>query len=347
MTIENHVELVRRFQAGWWEDVWLIRVNGQLRVRKELHRPDAPWAREAFVKEWDYLRGLPEELHPPFVRVVGQCDDLLSDRPPSDRALWFDMEYLAGYTNVPTLLGEGRIGPADAERIQDLLIDALMNRLYRIPGDPFEPDRILWKVMQEVVDFATADADLAPYANAACWVINGVGCPRLRETIPAARYDERVRQPLENSPAVRLHGDLFYENVMYRPDPPSIGLIDPVSVAGVATGPVVFDRAKFHSWTTGELYALRHNRFELRADPAGSSPRVEYAWVRTDPVVRALREIDLSGRLLAAMDERIGPSDAAQAVLGAYFHLVMVPNTPMPQKLLRYARATEILARWG
>jgi hypothetical protein len=60
--------------------------------------------------------------------------------------------------------------------------------------------------------------------------------------------------------------------------------------------------------------------------------------------MRGLRTLDLSNRVLAAMDELTGPSESAQAILAAYFNLAMVPNTSMPQRLLRYARATEIMA---
>jgi hypothetical protein len=341
------VEVVRRLQTGWWENVTLVGRSGLLRVRKELHRLDAPWARDVFIKEWQYLCKLPEGLRPPFVRVIAQCDELLMNPPPPDRPLWFDMEYLDGYTDVRALLAEGRVSSKDAECIQGLLIDALLNCLYHLPGEPFEVDRIIWPVFEQVMDFAERDAELAPYARSPRWVINGRARPNLKQTVPVARADRRARQQFESSPSVRLHGDLFYENVLYRPDPPAIGLIDPVSVAGVAAGPVVFDRVKFDTWVSGELYALRHGRFEVRAGPGRSPPRVDYVWSADDPVLKELRKVDLASRVLAAMDERTGPSESAQAILAAYFNLAMVPNTAMPQRLLRYARATEIMARWA
>lgn len=340
-------QLVRRIQSGWWEDVLLVRVDGDLRIRKLLHRLDAPWAREVFIQEWRYLRALPDTLRPPFVRVLASCDELLADPIPPNRPLWFDMEYLEGFSDVRALLSEGQVGPTDAERIQDLLTDALVRRLYRLPGEPFRADRLIWPVFEQVGDFATHDADLSRYARCENLLINGRPYPNLRKTSPRARTDDRVRQQLDGAPSVRLHGDLFYENVLYRRDPPAIALVDPVSVAGVASGPVVFDRVKFHSWITGELYVLRHGRFEIRHDASDTACRVEYNWASGDPVLRELRRVDLSSHVLAAMDLLAGPSEQAQAVLAAYFHLAMVPNTSMPQRLLRYARATEILARWA
>jgi len=340
------VEVVRPLQTGWWENVLLIRTDGQLRVRKELHRLDAPWARDVFIKEWRTLRGLPESMRPPFVRVLAECGELHADPPPPDRTLWFDMEYLDGFTDVRALLRQGPVGLSDAARIQELLVAALIDGLYRLSGEPFKADRIIWPVVEDVLEFARRDEDLAPYTRADEVAVNGAILPNLPATLPAARADGRVREQLDATPSVKLHGDLFYENVLYRADPPGIRLVDPVSVAGVADGPVVFDRVKFDSWLCGELYAVRHRAYDLRADPDSRPPRVEYGWATDDPVLAHLRDVDLGSRVLGAMDELTGPNDEAQAVLHAYFNLAMVPNTPMPQKLLRYARATERLARW-
>ena len=341
------VTVVRPLQTGWWENVLLVEVDGQRRVRKELHRLDAPWARDVFIKEWRYLRDLPASLRPPFVSILAECDELRSARPPDDCPLWFDMEYLDGFSDVRALLADGYIDPRDAERIQDGLIAALLDGLYHLAGEPFQADRIVWPVIEQVLSFAMQDDDLADYARADVLTVNDTDVPNLRRTWGAARADDDARRQLDDAAAVRLHGDLFYENVLYRADPPAIRLVDPVSVAGVAAGPIVFDRVKFASWLSGELYELRHGGFTLQGDPARSVPRVNYAWSMDDPVLRHLREVDLGGRVLEAMDERVGPSDEAQAVLHAYFNLAMVPNTPMPQKLLRYARAAEGFARWG
>ncbi len=345
--------VMRTLQTGWWEDVLLVDVDGAPRVRKRLHRLDAPWAREVFIQEWRYLRGLPASLRPPFVQVLAECDELLANPPPSDRPLWFDMEHLDGFTDVRALLAEGGLdishGCCTGETIclQELLIAALLDGLYRLPGAPFEADRIIWPVIEQVLALALTDAELGAYARADSLDINGEVHANLRRTVPTARADDRVRAQLESVPSVRLHGDLFYENVLYRADPPAIRLIDPVSVAGVEAGPVVFDRVKFASWLGGELYALRHGAFELSGEPGGTPPRVQYVWDENDPVLSALQEVDLGSGVLAAMDELTGPSDEAQAVLEAYFNLAMVANTPMPQKLLRYARAVERLAAWA
>lgn len=338
---------IRTLQAGYWENVLLIEVDGQPRVRKELHRLDAPWARNVFIREWHYLRELPDSMRPPFVSVLGQCDELLTDAPPPDRPLWFEMEYLDGFADVRALLAEDRIGQADAERIQDLLAGALVDGLYTLPGEPFDADRIVWSVIEQVHAFARDDPTLARFARAEALDINGKTVPNLNRTFPRARADGQARGQFQAAPSVRLHGDLFYENVLYRFDPPAIRLIDPVSVAGVSAGPVVFDRVKFASWISGELYAQRHGKFALTADPHANPPCVDYAWISGEPVLDGLGRLDLGSRVLAAMDALIGPTDEAQAVLEAYFNLAMVPNTPMPQRLLRYVRAAGHLARWG
>jgi len=340
-------QVIRPLQTGFWENVLLVKVDGRTRVRKELHRLDTPWARDVFIREWRYLRELPESLQPPFVSVIAQCEGLLADPPPADQPLWFDMEYLEGFTDVRALLAEGDVGPSEAMRIQELLVTALIDGLYRLDGEPFEAGRIVWPVIEQVLAFAANDDDLAPYARADALMVNGKVLPNLPRTLPAVRVDEALRQQLDAAPSVVLHGDLFYENVLYRPDSPAIRLVDPVSVAGVAAGPVVFDRTKFASWLSGGLYALRHGAFELRSDPAGRHPRVDYAWAKDDPVLSHLHRVDLGGRVLAAMDELTGPTERAQTVLDVYFNLAMVPNTPMPQKLLRYARAVERQAQWA
>lgn len=338
---------IRTLQAGWWENVLLVEVDGRPRVRKELHRLDAPWARDVFVKEWRYLTGLPESLRPPFVSVVDQCDELTDNAPPTDRPLWFDMEYLDGFTDVRSMLAADDLEQNDADSIQELLATALLDGIYRLPGEPFDAEMIVWPVIEQVLTFALNDDHLSPFARPNALIVNGNVRPNLETTLRAARTDPRVSEQLTSAPSVRLHGDLFYENVLYRPDPPAIRLIDPVSVAGVDSGPVVFDRVKFASWVSGELYALRHGAFELTTDRNGHPPGVEYAWKRGDPVIDNLQRLDVGAGVLSAMDKLTGPSEQAQAVLEAYFNLAMVPNTPMPQRLLRYARAVEHLAQWA
>ncbi len=341
------VDVLREIQTGWWEDVLLVRVDGEPRVRKVLHRLDAPWAREVFVKEWRYLRGLPDAVSPWFVRVLDECEALRATPIRTDRRLWFDMEPLEGFTDVRTLLAEGRFSALEAEQVDRLLVDALVHGLYRLPGEPFEPEQIVWPVMQQVLRIAMDDPDLARFARAERIVVNGRSLANLQHVLPMVWGDARPTAQLRDAESVRLHGDLFYENVMFRPDPPAVRLVDPVSVAGVEAGPIVFDRVKFASWTGGELYALRHGAFGLTGDAEGATPSVDYAWSREDPVIANLDRIRPGGTLLEAMDTLTGPCEEARAVLDAYFALAMAANTPMPQKLLRYARSVERLAAWA
>ncbi len=345
--MSHDAEIVETIQRGWWEDVLRVTVDGRRRVRKHLHRLDAPWARDVFIKEWRFLRALPPDLVPPFVRVIDQCELLLRDPVPAGEELWFDMEPLDGFADVRHLLRRGQLTQDDADRIQDLLVEALVDGLYRLPGEPFDSDRIVWSVMDQVLDFARDDAELGPFARAEAVEINGRTLANLSRTLLPARQDARVRAALDDAPSVTLHGDLFHENILYRREPAAIRIVDPVSVAGVSSGPVVFDRAKFASWLSGELYALRHGAFELEAHADRAVPVVRYAWAKDDPVLRGLSELDLGSRVLGAMDALAGPGEGPRAVLDAYFALAMAANTSMPQKLLRYVRAVERLAIWG
>jgi hypothetical protein len=171
---------------------------------------------------------------------------------------------------------------------------------------------------------------------------------------------------IDHTPAVRLHGDLHLENILWRPlawsggdlaagsDRTAAGspqlqgahesrviLIDVVSVAGVTFGLPLWDLVKYESYATGELMALRSEkiavaglgegsgsyRSRIRMEDPGLAPFVNRNW---HAIFRAAYESQY-GRV----DER------TYRFIHGYFNAAMALNTSGLQRQGRLLRATE------
>ena len=105
---------------------------------------------------------------------------------------------------------------------------------------------------------------------------------------------------------MRLHGDLFLENMLWRPaddaagNSPQLVLIDPVSVAGVMGGPPLFDLVKYESYATGELPALRSEWVEVAGFDGSDDYRYRVRWDSAE--LAPFRRLDWHTRFRRAFD---------------------------------------------
>ena len=152
---------------------------------------------------------------------------------------------------------------------------------------------------------------------------------------------------LDAEPQVRLHGDFFLENIMWRPnktamtsEAPQFILVDPVSVAGVMRGPPVFDLVKYVSYATGELPALRSEWVDVGGfddGEAGYSYRIRF----DAPELAPYRTRDWHTRLRRAFEAKYGPVNRRlYPLIDGYFSVAMAVNTGGVQRRARLLKAT-------
>jgi hypothetical protein len=163
----------------------------------------------------------------------------------------------------------------------------------------------------------------------------------------------KSRKPIQDAlrPAAirKVHGDLYPENVLvYLPSlrwsVPRIILIDPIAAIGLSRGDFAMDVAKFRSWLSAELLALRLGLFSIQQ--SCSFPSAFTFRLHTyDGQLRSLND----GRLLSEFDHLLDTAAWAQDVCEADLHwrqrvslyesiyaLSMVPLVPPSQSLGRF-----------
>ena len=122
---------------------------------------------------------------------------------------------------------------------------------------PRLPNWPLLSVVEHALGALEADPALGRLVRAEAIRLNGASQAGPRTAFGRAVADGALVAALDAEPQVRLHGDLFLENMLWRTaeaaagNSPRLVLIDPVSVAGVMGGPPLFDLVKYESYATG------------------------------------------------------------------------------------------------
>ncbi|HUF62437.1 MAG TPA: hypothetical protein VMN36_10215 [Verrucomicrobiales bacterium] len=326
---------------GFWERTAVWRVgDGSEVVRKELRRlgRDGPWAQSALHEEILYLRSLPEPARRWFPPLLESWDD--------GKGLGYSVPYLRGARDAAGLVLEGSLSDAEAEALQDCVVQAVFGDLHSESCRGDEPFLKHWRVIMEQSIAALGQVeDVVLLVEAPRLKVDGANCLGLRRAWTAV-LDKGLPEAFDSEPCVRLHGDLILENVLWdrsaAPEP-RMWLIDPVSVAGLWRGPPLFDLAKYESYARGGLYALRAGLFEAGPEPGSSTDwRFSVQW-EAEPM-RAFRRIDLWQRVRAAYVQHWGePPAPLMSLLDAYFSLVMARNTEGRQQLARVLQAVRRL----
>ncbi len=147
----------------------------------------------------------------------------------------------------------------------------------------------------------------------------------------------------------KVHGDLYPENVLvYLPSlrwaVPRVMLLDPIAAIGLSRGDFAMDVAKFRSWLSAELLALRLGLFSIQQQ-RGSGPAFTFRLHIHNAQLRALND----GRLLHEFGHLLNTAPWARDVCDADPHwwqrvslyesvyaLSMVPLVPPSQSLGRF-----------
>jgi len=158
-----------------------------------------------------------------------------------------------------------------------------------------------------------------------------------------------IQDALRPAAIRKVHGDLYPENVLvYLPSlrwaVPRVMLIDPIAAIGLSRGDFAMDVAKFRSWLSAELLALRLGLFSIRQQHS-PHPTFRFHLHIHDAHLRALSD----GRLLHEFGHLLDTAAWARDVCDAdpqwwqrvslyesIYALSMVPFVPPSQSLGRF-----------
>ena len=333
---------VRQLKDGYWDRTELIELaDGTRRVRKR-NKPSAtgPWGVESLRREIRYLTTVPPRAAGVLPRVLAAWDREVNGVPD----IGYEMPFYAGHTDAGELARRRALGQVEIDHFQMELADAVLHRLHE-PAVPAEPlSRHLVQAIRQALDGLETDPNLAGLINADRIELNGAPAAGTRAALERIRSDTDALAALDRAPAVRIHGDFFLENILWRPaeegSDPRLILVDPVSVAGVSEALPLFDLVKYESYATGELVALRSERVEVTGIGAAGH---RYTWrVRwDDPALQPYRELNWHGVFRRAYESKYGVVDRRlYRLLDGYFSAAMAVNTGGLQRPARLLKAT-------
>jgi hypothetical protein len=335
---------VRTLKDGYWERTEVVELpDGSLRVRKcsKGEAPPGPWGVAALRKEIEYLSTLPEAARGAFPPVLAAWDDP-SAAPPQ---VGYELPFYVTHADAGQLAREGALAQPEIDLFQDTLASVVFDALHVPTGTETEPLSLhLAAVVRQALDALEADPELAPVIAAASLRLNGERRAGTRAAFERALEGGALTAALDDEPQVRLHGDLFLENTLWdRTAPaasPGLLLIDPVSVAGVAAGPPLFDLVKYESYATGELLALRSEWMDVVGFDGSGEYWSRVRW-RCAELAR-FRTFDWHTRFRRAFEAKYGSVNRrAYHLIDGYFSVAMAVNTTCVQRRARLLKATE------
>ena len=336
---------------GYWDRTDVIELaDGSRRVRKRTKGATAPgpWGVGSLRREIQYLVTLPEGARAMFPPVLTAWDDESVSSPD----VGYEMPYYDNHVDAGELSRRGALAQEEIDVFQDALADSVLGGLHE-PVRPAEPmSAHVVSVVRQALAGLEAEPTLAALISAPSIDLNGA---HVRG--PRAAFDQIVRETdalrsLDSGPCVRLHGDFFLENILWRPagirgtsEAPRLILVDPVSVAGATRGPPLFDLVKYESYAVGELLALRSEWVDVAGftsandDSLARDYRFRIRW--ENPALRRFLALDWRTRFRRAFEAKYGPVDRRLArFLDGYFSVVMAVNTKGDQQRARLLKAT-------
>ena len=331
------VTVLRVVHEGYWDRLDLIRFgDGTLRMRKASKGDTCagPWGLGTLRREITYLnavRGV----------VAGHFPELICywDNSPD---VGYDMSYIPSAVDAGKLASSCRLDQGQADVLQERLAEIVFDLVHE-PVSPQQPlsvhvrgvmDNIFgqfarYSEFSELIDTPSVRVNNKPLAGARS---------AMKQFLEATGALARLDQP----PQVRLHGDLFLQNVLVAESgaedawPSGLKLIDPVSVAGVFEGHPLFDLVKYESYATGELLALRAGRVEIDGFGDTSQRGYTYRVALEAAEISPFHQTNWLGRFRAAFTARYGAIHMpTYRLLEAYFAFVMAACTDGLQRRAR------------
>ena len=376
LLLEGTVQLLRE---GYSERLFLLTdERGMMVVRKQAK----PEVSGCLLAEIAWLEELPPSLHRYFPRVLrsNKEDDsgqtIFYDMPYLGQG-WVLLSEL-----ILTGALDREVALALIEQVMWVMFSGIYPTTYP-EEEPGYCDRLILLLERcaQRIPQLPAFSHLVPLEAVA---VNGVKLWNILPLLNLIKGDERVRAKLRPAAVRKVHGDLHPENILvYIPSlyphpnlPPSRGkellfsppltgesqrggevppqgrgdffsevvLLDPIAPLGLSRGDFAMDIAKFTSWLSAELLALRLGLFAVH-EARGSVPAFELTLHTGNAQLSALNDRFLLhefARLIDTVEWARAVCDADPqwwqrvSFYEALYALSMVPLVPFPQSLARF-----------
>jgi hypothetical protein len=317
---------VQLLRDGYWDRTAIVAMEDGSQCVRKISKGDlsaGPWGRNNLRAEASYLATLEADLQDFFPPLFTTWDEATTG---------YDMGYMDGYIDVGQIACQQLFNQDQAEAMQSYLGQRLFQQLHT----PSAANPLLVENIRSTLE--KAQTCLQEHGQLNCLLghiqVNELAVAPLQDQLESI-YNSPLLARFDASPQVRLHGDLFLENMLLPATdtgtdwPRQLILIDPISVAGIGAGHPLFDLGKYESYATGELPAMRQQRLVLEGF---EKPNIEghYCWAIDwqDKAMQGFKNINWHSRLRELYIQHYGPVDVTMyELLQAYFAAAMVVCT--------------------
>lgn len=324
---------------GYWDRTEIIRMaDNSLRVRKQSkgQQSSGPWGQDNLRAEAVYLEELEPHLLDLFPRLIASWQH---------PAPGYDMAYMADHVDVAQLVRNQTFTQQQSHEFQAHLGKRVFGQLHTPCQSQARLAENIVATLQQAAQSLNEHDQLQCLTTPSMY-INGQLCQNLATTTSRLIQQKVLLQSLDQAPQVRLHGDLFLENILLPATsdhphwPRQLVLIDPVSVAGMSAGHPLFDLAKYESYACGELPAMRRGHM-LVEGMNNSDTEFSFTIDWQHAQMQPFKAIDWHTALRQSYNSHHGPVDPAMyALLEAYFAAAMVLCTTGVEQQARALKAT-------
>ncbi|HCH32529.1 MAG TPA: hypothetical protein DE045_06290 [Oceanospirillaceae bacterium] len=324
---------------GYWDRTEIIRMaDNSLRVRKQSkgQQSSGPWGQDNLRAEAVYLEELEPHLLDLFPRLIASWQH---------PAPGYDMAYMADHVDVAQLVRNQIFTQQQSNEFQAYLGKRVFGQLHTPCQSQARLAENIVATLQQAAQSLNEHDQLQCLTTPSMY-INGQLCQNLATTTSRLIQQKVLLQSLDQAPQVRLHGDLFLENILLPATsdhphwPRQLVLIDPVSVAGMSAGHPLFDLAKYESYACGELPAMRRGHM-LVEGMNNSDTEFSFTIDWQHAQMQPFKAIDWHTALRQSYNSHHGPVDPAMyALLEAYFAAAMVLCTTGVEQQARALKAT-------
>lgn len=297
-----------------------------------------------------WLEDVPPAVHHYFPQVLRSRKQAENGHP-----VFYDMPHFGeGWAVLSDLILHHQLDREQEVALIGHILQIMFDKIFSVTY-PEETAAYPDKLVGLLESYAHRLSDLAAFSRlmaASSVTINGTTLANIFPLLEAVKDNASLRQQLRPRIVRKVHGDLYPDNILvYGPtigQPcPQLVLIDPLAPLGIGRGDFAIDIAKFTSWLSAELLALRLGLFSVVSehDDPYASPAFRFTIHTEDRQLQALGDRVLLRQLMRLLETAPWARPICdmnqnwqqrESFYKALYALSMVPIVPAPQNLARF-----------
>ncbi len=297
-----------------------------------------------------WLEDVPPAVHHYFPQVLRSCKHTENGHP-----VFYDMPYFGeGWAVLSDLILSHQLDRGQELALISHVLEIMFDEIFSVTY-PEETAAYPDKLIGLLENYAYRLSDLPAFSRlmtAPRVTINGTPLANIFLLLEALKANASLGRQLRPQIVRKVHGDLYPDNILvYGPSigqpRPQLVLIDPLAPLGIGRGDFAIDIAKFTSWLSAELSALRLGLFSVvpEHDDPCTGPAFRFTIHTEDRQLQALGDRVLLQQLMRLLKTAPWARPICdmnqnwqqrESFYKALYALSMVPLVPAPQNLARF-----------